>query len=88
MATESSVISVYGIPPLSLEDEDRLRRQRNGEVYAYFRKLLEAEKINPDSDLKNDYDGEHRHNWVKKIAILDIDANGREALINYFEELF
>lgn len=86
MATTSEVISVYGIPDKTPEEELNEIKRRNGEVYAYMVKVIEAEKINPDSELRQDYDGEARYNWVKRIASLDCHYTGRIALIDLFEK--
>lgn len=83
MAVKSKVISVYGIPDKTPEEELNGIKRMNGEAYLYMKALIEAEFINPHKEM--DYDGNYRYEWMKKIAVCETTPQYRQSLIDLFE---
>lgn len=76
-------IHIYGnIPRTPKEQLDDIK-QNNKNTFLYMSALIKAEKINPNKE--QDYDGEYRAEWLKKIAISDTDVESRVKLIKLFE---
>lgn len=67
------VISVYGIQPFTPEQIE----ERETEVFAYLKALIQAELINPE----NDYDKDRELSLLKKIAISPISLRRRTELV-------
>lgn len=64
-------MSVYGIPPLSYEEQVKAEQK----VYAYLNALIDAENMNPDKD--EDY----YEKILTKIAMSDLGVLFRQQLV-------
>lgn len=65
--------SIYGIPEMTKEE----RRAYYQRIYDYLEALINAEKLNPQSD----YDGSRQLGLLKKIALCDCEYFQRQKLV-------